>query len=781
MKETLISVFKDLFKSTDVPYIITLEKSLERIKRGTSKNLIVEIRKGNKELKKKLPSILFAGEFQERKRSGLIKHSGMMVVDFDKYPNNEVMLKHLELLKKNRHFITLFISPSGNGIKGVVRVPNFLDKDSHPKYFKAFAKAYDYEYFDMANSNVDRVCFESYDPNIYINYNAKEFESEIEDDGYDRVERAPLLPITNEDVIINKIMQWNWKRDFIDGERNAFIFDIAGAFCEYGISESTANGYILNNIVYGDFTEREMTATISSAYKSRDYNSKYFEDYTKVSRIKNDLNKGKDRVISEHKISEEQYESISDEKETEDFWYFDKNDKPKIDPFKYKNFLERNGFKKYFPNGSQKPTWVYVQSNKVVETSVERLKDFVLDNLLNNGEVEVWKYCVNYGNMFSEIFLTMLSSIELDMLRDNKCESFIAYQNGILKISKDKAELIDYIDVDGYVWESQIIKRDFIKTETNTNEYQKFISNISSEDPLPFECVIGYLLSTYKNKTNNKAIILNDEVISDNPEGGTGKGLFVQGLRQIRKVAILDGKSFDDKKSFPYQTVSQDSQVLVWDDVKRNFDFESKFSLVTEGITIERKNKDAIKLSVEESPKILISTNYAIKGAGNSHDRRRHEMEVSQYYGDKITPYNEFGHQLFDDWSDDMYGRFDNYMVHCIQKYLLHGLISQTAKNIKLRKFIAETSMEFYEWMEEDGIFPLNIRKTKSEAFAEFIQDNPDYQKWLKRKTFNVWIRKYASFKGLIYRDGRSGNDKWIVLSAEKGGGELDKIDDIQF
>ena len=51
-----------------------------------------------------------------------------------------------------------------------------------------------------------------------------------------------------------------------------------------------------------------------------------------------------------------------------------------------------------------------------------------------------------------------------------------------------------------------------------------------------------------KNKTNNKAIILNDEVISDNPEGGTGKRLFMQGVKQIRRTAILDGKGFDDKK-----------------------------------------------------------------------------------------------------------------------------------------------------------------------------------------------------------------------------------------
>src|SRR5690606_16463602 len=146
------------------------------------------------------------------------------------------------------------------------------------------------------------------------------------------------------------------------------------------------------------------------------------------------------------------------------------------------------------------------------------------------------------------------------------------------------------------------IRRDFKRDKNDENDYKKFVYNISNGNPLAIECAIGYLLCTYKNKVNNKAIILNDEVITDNPEGGTGKGVFVQGLSHIRKVSILDGKTFDDKKSFPYQTVSPDTSILVFDDAKRNFDIESKFSIITEGLTLERKGKDAIKLPVEDSP-----------------------------------------------------------------------------------------------------------------------------------------------------------------------------------
>jgi hypothetical protein len=772
-----VSVFKDLYKSTDVPFHVPIDKIINRIKKGASKELVESIRSGAKEQKTKLPCILFAGIFNERNSNSLQEHSGLMVVDFDKYPNQETMLQHLEILKENKHFCLLFISPSGNGIKGVLKVSNELTKETHPKTFKEFQKQYNYDYFDIANSNVDRVCFESYDPNIYVNLEAEIFNPILKDEGFNVSERVPLLPITDEDKIIAKIMEWNWSKDFREGERNAFIFDLAGAFCEYGITQSTAEGYIFNNVVIGDFSETETKTTIKSAYRKRNFDTKYFENYNKIDSIKADLKKGKNEVIGKYGISEGTFNEIKEASEHEDFWYFTENKKIGINPMKYKLFLERNGFKKYFQSDAQKATWIYISSNKVIETSTEKIKDFVLNYLTERSEIDVWNYCASFQNLFSEGYLSMIDSVDLLMLKDTKFKSFIAFENGILEVTKNIVKLIDYIDVDGYVWKSQIIQRDFIILDNLENEYKTFINNISSNEPIAIECVIGYLLSTYKNKMNNKAIILNDEVISENPEGGTGKGLFVQGLKQIRNISILDGKSFDDKKSFPYQTVSPETQVLVFDDVKKNFDFESKFSLVTEGITLERKNKDAIKLKVEESPKMILSTNYAIKGEGNSHDRRRHEIEFAQFYGKALTPYDDFNRQLFDDWDELDFQRFDNYMVYCLQSFLKMGLVPQNAKNIKMRKFIAETSMEFLEWVKDKENVMHNDRLEKSVYFTNFTNDYQDYKKWLTNKKFNIWIQKYCNFIGAEYLEGNTNGMRWFTIKT----GQLNEVDDIAF
>jgi len=769
--EYKFSVFKELLKSKDVPYQVDLAKIINRIKIGKSKELIEKIRNGQKELKNNLPCILFAGNFSERNGNSLIEHSGLMCVDFDKYPSIEIMKSHRAELEQNKHFILLFTSPSGNGTKGVVKIPK-ATKETHPKYFTAFQKEFNFEYWDKSCSNVDRVCFESYDPDIYVNLEATIFEPKLIDFGYSNSEKVPLIPINDEDKIIERIMAFDWKKDFVEGERNAFIFDLAGMFCEYGVSQYNAEGYIFNNVVIGDFSELETRTTIKSAYKKRQFGSKYFEDYQKIEKVKTDLKKGKEAVVKKYGISEDTFDEIKEVLEHEDFWFFtyDKNGKEKvnIDTLKYKFFLERNGFKKHYPNDSQKPTWVYIESNKVKITSVEIIKDFVLNYLMQKKEFEVWNYCAKFQNLFAENFLLMLESIELKMLTDTRFSSFIAFNNGVLEVTKDEIKLIDYIDIDFYIWDEHILKRNFEILEDFENDYKQFIFNISNKEPLAIECAIGYLISTFKNRSNNKAIILNDEVISENPEGGTGKGVFVQGISQIRKTSIIDGKMFDGKKSFPYQTVSLDTKLLVFDDVVKNFNFEEKFSLVTEGMTLERKNKDAIKLNVHDSPKLIISTNYAIRGEGNSHDRRRYELEIAQYYGKDLTPEDEFGRQLFDDWSDLDFRKFDNYIIYCLQLFLKLGLVKQNAKNIKMRKFIAETTMEFFDFIKENDNIPRNIRNDKKVYFDKFIDEYPDFKKWLTRKKFNIWIQKFCSFMKYEYLSDNTNGFQWFEVRTKE-------------
>ena len=119
---------------------------------------------------------------------------------------------------------------------------------------------------------------------------------------------------------------------------------------------------------------------------------------------------------------------------------------------------------------------------------------------MDNGKSDVWKKCVNYQNLFSDHYITIIDTIDLMMLKDTISTSYIAFRNGIVEVTKDSIKLVDYIDVDGYIWKDSIINRDFNYCKNNDNEYKIFISNISSNEPLAIECVIGYLISSYKKQ-----------------------------------------------------------------------------------------------------------------------------------------------------------------------------------------------------------------------------------------------------------------------------------------
>jgi hypothetical protein len=235
-------------------------------------------------------------------------------------------------------------------------------------------------------------------------------------------------------------------------------------------------------------------------------------------------------------------------------------------------------------------------------------------------------------------------------------------------------------------------------------------------------------------------------------------------LGYFRRVVKIDGKAFNPGKSdFVYQRVNLDSQILAFDDVKRNFDFEQLFSIISEGITVNRKNKDEIFIPFERSPKIVITTNYVISGAGSSHDRRRHELEFFQYFHSRRSPLDEYGRLLFDSWGDDDWIRFDNYMIKNLQSFLSNGLTKSISINADAKRFIQSTSKDFYDWTEE-GNLALNIFHYNSGVMQQFTSEFNGYKELESRK-FLKWVAEYANVKGYQMTKGRNHNGRYFELS----------------
>ncbi len=280
MVDYKVSISRNIFEPGSMS-IIQLSTVLDRIKLGNSKATVERIRSSDNkierdELKKTLPCVCFSGQFTERKESALIRHSGLICLDFD---HCDVIAKKMELAG-SPYVLAVWISPSGSGVKALVKVPP--GKDLHRDFFAGLSNLF--QGIDQSGKDIGRACFESYDPEIYINPEAIIFDTPakaspvINGMARNGINAWDSERITDPDEIVDRIEVWLHKTDsFIPGNRHNYILRFAGATNRYGISESIALRFFAQYAEEG-FTVREIESIVRSAYLDRTrHATEYFE------------------------------------------------------------------------------------------------------------------------------------------------------------------------------------------------------------------------------------------------------------------------------------------------------------------------------------------------------------------------------------------------------------------------------------------------------------------------------------------------------------------------
>ena len=116
--------------------------------------------------------VTFSGTFIRRGRNHLIRYSGLICLDFDNLTDVEDLFKRL---LQDEYFDTLllFRSPSGNGLKWIIRI-NIQDSSQHEEFFESLA-CYCQQTYGIAPDehckDIGRACFLPYDPDAYIDPN----------------------------------------------------------------------------------------------------------------------------------------------------------------------------------------------------------------------------------------------------------------------------------------------------------------------------------------------------------------------------------------------------------------------------------------------------------------------------------------------------------------------------------------------------------------------------------------------------------------------------------
>jgi len=194
--------------------------------------------------------------------------------------------------------------------------------------------------------------------------------------------------------------------------------------------------------------------------------------------------------------------------------------------------------------------------------------------------------------------------------------------------------------------------------------------------------------------------------------------------------------------------------------VKKGIDFENFFSLITSDTIKEVKYRGKEVIPFEDSAKLLFTSNYLLKGQGHSHDRRRIEVFISNFFSEEFSILKTFKHRLFDDWSKMEYNRFYNTMIKATQLYLANGIIENNygREYFLLLNSSPEGFLDACDELLKTGEKMLvnNVHQLLKERVPEL--------KAHARKSITILIMKYCNYKQWSYTKGHSGSSDNFIL-----------------
>ena len=448
------------------------------------------------------------------------------------------------------------------------------------------------------------------------------------------------------------------------------------------------------------------------------------------------------------------------------FWYITSGSEVKVNRKDLVDFLTSRGFRKLYA-GTDESALVQVEDNVLSLTSRERIKDHVVTYLKDEvpGERGVAEALMRGSNYyFSGSLFEFLPVLKQDFHCASPRKGYRYYQNGFVEITPWGYALRPYSELDGLVWEGQIIDRPFhdlsgVKDRTSW-EWRGFLNNVMGGHDgrlRSLRTALGYLQHPYKDQALTKAIIFMDEVDSGLEDGRTGKSLVAKSLQHVCSTHREDGRNFSFGTRFAFQEVDLGTEVVDFNDVREDFPFANLFSAITDALSVERKGQDKFTLSFEDSPKFLISTNYVIEGGGASFDDRSFEVEFSDHYGSEHCPQDDFGHRLFEEWDEQEWARFDNTMVACIQEFLRDGLVEYDRQNVEHRRLKQNTCASFAMWAADS--VEQGVEYAKDALYESFRDEHAPDLNGLKRSQFWKWMGYYARTQELELDTSRPSRD----------------------
>lgn len=220
--------------------------------------------------------------------------------------------------------------------------------------------------------------------------------------------------------------------------------------------------------------------------------------------------------------------------------------------------------------------------------------------------------------------------------------------------------------------------------------------------------IYGYLMHRYKDPNKSWLVWLMDNEIVDDDEshGRTGKSLFSNSLRVYMDSKVLAARNrrlFENQ--FLFDGVTEHTDFLLFDDANKYFDVGQVYTQITGDFGVNPKNNKPYVIPFSKSPKMSVSTNYAIRDASSSTSDRLLLGVFSNYYHaegnglERRAPQDDFGHLFFNDWTDEQWNKFFNFSAQALQFFLgANEKLSAPDANVLKRNSLTQMGVAFQNW-----------------------------------------------------------------------------------
>ena len=190
------------------------------------------------------------------------------------------------------------------------------------------------------------------------------------------------------------------------------------------------------------------------------------------------------------------------------------------------------------------------------------------------------------------------------------------------------------------------------------------------------------MLSRFRTDTRQHMVMVTDYSVAEEGKssGRNGKSMFTFLLDLVRRNMYVSGKDYrknpgDMAKNFCDFQLTVQSAVII-DDLDAGVDAESFYNN-TSRLSVRNLYENTVRLSPDETPKMIISMNRPFNLAAPSTHGRTWPIFLSDYYhedgiasdDERRTPETKFGYHITKGCSDEEKRLNINLLIYCLQLY----------------------------------------------------------------------------------------------------------------